>query len=216
MWEIVLCLDRGLQPEKTLVEQARLNQGLGSEVPTHDTHLCPRSFPSPGFLRLRRGRVRGFCSRDGLSISFIRWARIAYVWRGLFVSLFILRCDRVSSDSDHEGANVPLGHNNRSGQRPRRHALPGIDCSRIQQTESREVGAGCKQRSIDLRDNDRGVTSFGVCARDEVGSHLAIVEASLRGLTAGVPRLLGKCDKETLGPDGEQGILMAGWSGVEV
>ena len=96
-------------------------------------------------------------------------------------------CGRISGDSDHEGVDTPQGYNNRSGQRPRRREHPGIDYSRIQQTESREVEVGRKRHSIDLRDNDRGVTSYVVSVCDEVECHLAIVEALLRELTAGVP-----------------------------
>jgi hypothetical protein len=114
------------------------------------------------------------------------------------------------------GLHIPQGYNNRSGQRPRQREHPDIDYSRIQRTESREVEVGRKRHSIDLRDNDRGVTSSVVCVCDEAECHLAIVEALLRELTAGVPWLLGKCGKETLGLNGEQGILMAGWSGVGV
>ena len=54
------------------------------------------------------------------------------------------------------------------------------------------------------------MTSFGVCVYDEVGCRLAIAEGLLRGLTAGVPWLLGTYGKETLGQGGEPGILMAG------
>ena len=79
------------------------------------------------------------------------------------------------------------GYSNRLGQRPRRHAHPGIDRNRIQQIESHEVGVVRKQRSIDLRDNDRGVTSSAVSVRDGGECHLATVEVSLRGLTGGVP-----------------------------
>ena len=100
-----------------------------------------------------------------------------------------------------------LGYNNRSGQRPRRHAHPGTDCSRIQRTESRGTGIGRKRRSIDRRDNDRDVTSSEVCVHDEAECHLAIAEVLSR---------LGTCGKETLGPKGEQEILMAEWSGVGV
>ena len=86
-----------------------------------------------------------------------------------------------------KGTDTPLGYNNHLGQRPRRHVHPGIGRNHIQQTESHEVGVGRKQRSIDLRDNDRGVTSSVVSVRDEGECHLATVEASLRGLTGGVP-----------------------------
>ena len=126
-------------------------------------------------------------------------------------------CGRISDDSDHEGMDTPQGYSNRSGQRPRRREHPGIDYSRIRQTESREVEVGRKRHSIDLRDNDRGVTSFVVSVCDEAGCHLAIVGVSLRELTVGVPwLLLGKCGKETLEPNDEQGILMVGWSGAGV
>ena len=93
---------------------------------------------------------------------------------------------------------------------------PDIDCSRIQGTGSREVGAGRKRHSIGLRDNDQGVASFVVYAYDEAECHSAIAEALLRELTGGVPSLLGTCGKGTLGPNGEQGTLMAGWSEVGV
>jgi len=125
-------------------------------------------------------------------------------------------CGRISGDSDHEGVDTPQGYNNRSGQRPRRRVHPGIDYSRIQQTESHEAEVGHKRHSIDLRDNDRGVTSFVVSVYDGAECHLAIVGVLLRELTAGVRWLLGKCGKETLGPNDEQGILMVGWSGVGV
>ena len=106
--------------------------------------------------------------------------------------------------------NIPQGYNNRSDQRPRRREHPGIEYTRIQQTESRGVEVERKRHSIDLRDSDRGVTSFVVSVCDEAEYHLATVEASLRESTAGVPWLLGKCGKETLGLNDEQGILMAG------
>jgi len=122
--------------------------------------------------------------------------------------------DPISGDSDHEGADALLGYSNRPGQQPRRCAYPDTGRSRIQQTESREIEVGCKRHSIDHRDSDRGVTSFVVCVRDEAVCHLAIVEALLRELTAGVPWLLGKCGKETSALDGEQGNLMVGWSAV--
>lgn len=38
--------------------------------------------------------------------------------------------DRISGGSDHEGVDAPLGHNNRSGQRPRLYVHPGIGRSR--------------------------------------------------------------------------------------
>ena len=126
--------------------------------------------------------------------------------------------DCISGDTDNGAMHAPLGYNNRSDQRPRRRAHPGID-SRIQRTESRErreVGVGRKWGSIDLRDNDRDVTSFVVCVHDEVEYHLAIAEAVSHGLTVGVPGLLDTCGKETVGPNGEQGILMVGWSEVGV
>ena len=91
---------------------------------------------------------------------------------------------------------------------------PGNDCSRIRPIESHEAGVGCKPRSIDRRDNDRGVTSSAVCVHDEVGYRLAIAGGLLRGLTAGVPWLPGTYGKERLGPNGGPGILMAGWSEV--
>jgi len=122
---------------------------------------------------------------------------------------------RISGDSGNEAMHAPLGYNNRSGQQPRQHVHPGTDCSRIRQTESRGVGLGRKQHSIDLRDNDRGVTSFGVCVH-EAECHLAIAGVSSHELTAGVPWLLGRCGKGTLGPGGEQGILMVEWSEVGV
>lgn len=122
----------------------------------------------------------------------------------------------ISSDSDREGADAPLEYNNRSDQRPTQHGHPGTDHIHTQQTESREAEVGHKRRSIDRRDNDRGVTSFVVCGRDEGECHLAIVEVLLRGLTAGVPWLSGKCGMETVGLNGEQGILMVGWFGVGV
>ena len=125
-------------------------------------------------------------------------------------------CGRISGDPDDGGADTPQGYNNRSGQRPRRRGYPGIDYSRIQQIESREVEVGRKRRSIDLRDNDRGVTSFVVGVCDEAEFHLATVEVSLRELTAGVPWLLGKCGKETVGLNDERGIPMVGWSVVGV
>ena len=56
------------------------------------------------------------------------------------------------------------------------------------------------------------MTSFVVCVHDEVGCRLAIAEGLLRGLTAGVPWLLGTYGKERLGQNGEPGTLMAGWS----
>lgn len=65
-----------------------------------------------------------------------------------------------------KGTDTLPGYNNRSGQRPKRHAHPGIDRNHIQQIESRGVGVVRKQRSIDLRDNDRGVTSSVVSVRD--------------------------------------------------
>ena len=104
----------------------------------------------------------------------------------------------------------PLGYSNHWGRRPRRRAHPDICCSRIQQTESRGVEVGHKQHSIDLRDNDRGVTSSGVCGHDGVEFHSAIVEALLHEFAAGVPWLLGRCGKEMLGQNGERGILMVG------
>jgi hypothetical protein len=122
----------------------------------------------------------------------------------------------VSGGPDNGAMRAPLGYSNRSGQRPRRRVHPGIDRSRSQRTESHEVGVGRKRHSIDLRDNDRDVTSFVVCVHDVAEYHLAIAEVLLRGLTAGVPWLLGTYGKETLGPNGEQGILMVGWSEVGV
>lgn len=117
---------------------------------------------------------------------------------------------------DGEVAHAPLGYNNHSGRRPRRRAHPDIDCSRIQRTESREVEVGRKQHSIDLRDNDRGVTSFEACGHGGVEYHLAIVEALSRALIEGVPWFQGKCGKGTSGQNGEQEILMVGWSEVGV
>jgi len=119
-------------------------------------------------------------------------------------------CGRISGDPDDEGVDTPQGYNNRSGQLPRRRGHPGIDHSRIRQIELREVEVGRKQHSIDLRDNDRGVTSFVVGACDEVEFHLAIAEVLLRELTAGVPWLLGRCGKETVGLNDERGIPMVG------
>jgi len=65
-------------------------QQPGGKVSRYNTHLCPHSFPAPGFVRLRRGRSGRFRSRNRFSVSCIRWARVIHVWRGLFVSLFIL------------------------------------------------------------------------------------------------------------------------------
>jgi hypothetical protein len=107
---------------------------------------------------------------------------------------------------------APPGYNSHLDLRPRRRAHPDIGYSHIRRTESREIGVGRKRHSIDLRDNDRGVTSFGVCGRDGAEYRSAIVEALLCGLTAGVPWLVGKYGKETSGRSGEQGILMVGWS----
>lgn len=121
--------------------------------------------------------------------------------------------DCISGDTDNGAMHAPLGYNNRSDQRPRRRAHPGID-SRIQRTESREIDVERKRYSIDLHDSDRDVTSFGVCGQDGGEYHLATVEVLLHGLTAGVPWLLGKYGKETSGQNGEQGILMVGWSEV--
>jgi len=73
-----------------LAERAKWDQCLGSKVPIHNTHLRSRSSPAPSFIRLYRGRRR-FRSRNLFSISCIRWAGITHVWRGLFVSLLILR-----------------------------------------------------------------------------------------------------------------------------
>ena len=81
----------------------------------------------------------------------------------------------------------PPGYNSRSGRHPRRRGHPGIDCTRIRRIESCGFGVECKRRSIDRRDNDRGVTSFVVCVHDEVECRLATAEGLLRGLTAGVP-----------------------------
>ena len=125
-------------------------------------------------------------------------------------------CIGLSGDPEGEAMHVPLGYNSRSGQRPKRRGHHDIDYSRIQQAESREVEVGHKRHSIDLRDSDRGVTSFGVCGRDGAECHLATAEALLRGLAAGVPWLLGKYGKETVGRNGGQGILMVGWSEVGV
>jgi len=122
---------------------------------------------------------------------------------------------RISGDSDNEAMHALLGYSNRSGQRPRQYVHPGTDCSRIRQTESRGVELGRKRHSIDLRDSDRGVTSFEVCVH-EVECHLAIAGVLSHGLTAGVPWLLGRCGKETLRLGGEQGILMVEWSEVGV
>ena len=116
-------------------------------------------------------------------------------------------CGRISFDPGNQMVDALLGYNNRSGQQPRQHADPGIGCSRIRRTESREVGIGRKRYSIDLLESDRGVTSFGICVHDEVECHSAIAEALLHELTAGVPWLSGKCGKEMLEPS-EQGILM--------
>ena len=114
-------------------------------------------------------------------------------------------CDRISTDPDGEAMHALLGYNNRSGQRPRVHAHPGTDRSHSQRTESRGTGVGRKRHSIDRRDNDRDVTSSVVCVHDEVECHLAIAE---------VLSQVGTCGKETLGPKGGQGILMAEWSEV--
>lgn len=96
-----------------------------------------------------------------------------------------------------------------------RRVHPDIGCSRIQ-AELREVEVGRKRYSIDLRDNDRDVTSFGVCGHGGEECHSAIVEVLLPGLTAGVPWLGDKYGKETLGRNGEQGTRMVGWSEVGV
>lgn len=123
-------------------------------------------------------------------------------------------------DRDHsctgQSVRKHLEHNSRSDQRPKQRGHPGIDYTRTQQTESREVEVGCIRRSIDLRGSDRDVTSFEVCGRDGAECHLAIEEALLHGLTAGVPWLVGKYDRETSGQDDERGILMVGWSEVGV
>lgn len=92
---------------------------------------------------------------------------------------------------------------------------PDTGCTRIQRTESRGVDAGRKRRSIDLRDSDRGVTSFVVCG-DGAEYRLAIGKALPHGSTAGVPWLVGKYDKGTVGQNGEQEIQMVGWSVVGV
>ena len=83
----------------------------------------------------------------------------------------------VSGDLSNEVMRSPLEYNNHSGRRPRRCARLDIDYNHIQRTESRGVEVGRKRRSIDLHDNDRGVTSSGVCGHDGAGYRSAIVEA---------------------------------------
>ena len=120
----------------------------------------------------------------------------------------------VSGNLNEEVTHAPLEYNNHSDRRPRRRGHPYIDCSRIQQAESSGVGVERKRDSIDLRGSDRDVTSFVVCGHDGAEYHWAIVEGLLRGLAAGVPWLQGKYGRETLERNGEQGILMVGWSEV--
>jgi len=74
----------------------------------------------------------------------------------------------------------------------------GIDRNHTQRTELREVAIGRKRHSIDLRDNDRGVTSFVVCVHG-VGCHSAIAEVLLHWIdTRRFPSSLGTCGMETL------------------
>lgn len=122
----------------------------------------------------------------------------------------------ISGGSDDQAVHAPPGYSSRSGLQPKQRAHPDIDCSRIRRTESRGVEVECKRYSIGLRDNDQDAESFVVYVCDGVECHLAIAEALLRELAAGVPWLLGTYGKETLGPNGEQGIPMVEWSGVGV